>query len=203
MSLIESHTVPSGEFRVYSQKPDIPLTRVKQVHSKTILEWEDGSELDYSSQEADGLVSSKLSANTNLCIVTADCLPVFIAGKKGYAMLHAGWRGLQQKIIQQKSIHELQPYFAFIGPHISQKQYQVGEEFLQYFPHSDCLKPDPEQSDKRLFSQFKEAEHQLKELNPHMEIKVSNSCTYEHPFLHSYRKDGTTSRNWNVFIYRD
>ena len=203
MSLIESHIVPGGEFRVYSQKPDIPLTRVKQVHSKTILEWSNKSELDYSSIEADGLVSQDLKAESNLCIVTADCLPVFIAGKKGYAMLHAGWRGLHQEIIKQESISNLEPFFAFIGPHISQKNYQVGEEFNQYFPHSNCLKPDPKSEDKRLFSQYKEAEHQLKKINPNMEIKVSKSCTFDHPELHSYRKDGTTSRNWNVFIYRD
>jgi polyphenol oxidase len=202
MSLIVEFQVPGGLFQIYSQKPDITFTKVKQIHSDIVVE----SKSELSHLEADGIISfNELNKNEhfNLCIVTADCLPLYICGEKGYAMLHAGWKGLQKKIIQSPKIKKLKPYYAFIGPHIGQNNYQVGAEFCNYFPHSNCLIEDQTESDKFKLSLEIEAHYQLKQLNPEIIIKKANICTFDHEKFHSYRKDSTMSRNWNIFVYRE
>ena len=203
MSLIESVKVPNGEFRVYSQRPDVALTQVKQVHGKTIVRWNSTINDQLKDYEADGIFVHHKEKGQNLCIITADCLPIYIYGTKGLAMLHAGWKSLHQKIILQQEIRDLAPSYAYIGPHICQQHYQVSEEFQAYFPDSGCLEADIDSPGKLKFSLLKEASHQLKQLSTNIEIQSSNLCTFESTHLHSYRKDSTMSRNWNLFIYRD
>jgi polyphenol oxidase len=199
VSLIYKKTVPHGEFHVYSQKPDIPFTCVKQIHSDIIVD----SKSELSHYKADGIISSNGSKNNfNLCIVTADCLPVYICGEKGYAMIHAGWRGLHKKIIQNEKIKSILPTYAYIGPHIGQKNYQVLDEFHTYFPHSNCLEVDPEDTQRFKLSLLKEAQYQLKQINAKIIIENADICTFDHKELHSFRQNSTTSRNWNIFVYR-
>ena len=199
MSLIYEHNTSKGIFQTYSQKPDIPFTKVKQIHSEIIVK----SQQELSQCEADGIISLFGETHFNLCIVTADCLPIYICGEKGIAMLHAGWQGLKKKIILNSKIKNLNPQYALIGPHICQNHYQVGAEFLQYFENSKCLIPDKNQANKYKLSLEQEASYQLKKLNPDITIESSSLCTFEHKELHSYRSDSTMSRNWNIFVYRD
>jgi polyphenol oxidase len=200
MSLILKHQVPYGEFQVYSQKPDMAFTQVKQIHSDVIVD----SISELSQCEADGIISyNDKNNNFNLCIVTADCVPLYVCGEKGYAMIHAGWRGLHHNIILNQKIKNLEPSFAYIGPHISQKNYQVTDDFLKYFPNSNCLEKDPQYKDRYKLSLKHEAIYQLKQLNSDIHIECSDICTYDHLELHSFRKDSTTSRNWNIFVYRE
>jgi polyphenol oxidase len=199
MSLVYSKIVPRGEFRVYSQKPDIPFTKVKQTHSDIIVK----SKQELSQCEADGIICKDSEAPSNLCIVTADCLPIYLCGEKGVAMIHAGWKGLQKKILFNQLIKEIKPHYAFIGPHICQYHYQVGEEFREHFKNEKSLKKDELEDHKLKFSLENEALFQLKQLNQQIIIESSNLCTFDHSKLHSYRRNSTMSRNWNIFVYRD
>ena len=199
MSKVLEHKVPNGIFQTYSQKPDMTFTNVKQIHSEIVVK----SEQELSQCEADGIISLFGEAHINLCIVTADCLPIYICGEKGLAMLHAGWQGLQKEIILDSKIKKIIPQYAFIGPHICQNHYQVGPEFLQYFSNTDCLIADQANPNKYKLSLEQEACYQLRKLNKDILIERSSLCTFEHDELHSYRYDSTTSRNWNIFVYRD
>ena len=77
-----------------------------------------------------------------LAILTADCLPVFILDpeKRAIAMIHAGWKGLHQKIIA-KTVQKMTENFlsepshlvAALGPAIRSCCYEVGKEFCTYF----------------------------------------------------------------------
>jgi len=80
--------------------------------------------------EADGHVlrESGLAA----LVFTADCLPVAVAGPKGVAMLHAGWRGLAGGIIAAGA-EAVEATSAAIGPAIGPCCYEVGEEVLDAF----------------------------------------------------------------------
>jgi YfiH family protein len=68
-----------------------------------------------------------------LCIMTADCLPVFIADSNAriVAMVHGGWRSLVGGIIQKLSANfddRALKLRAWIGPGISFASYPVGSE---------------------------------------------------------------------------
>jgi purine-nucleoside/S-methyl-5'-thioadenosine phosphorylase / adenosine deaminase len=66
-------------------------------------------------------------------VMTADCLPIALAGSGAVAMLHAGWRGLAGGIVAEgvKALRELgagSPIEAAIGPGAGGCCYEVGEE---------------------------------------------------------------------------
>jgi hypothetical protein len=66
-------------------------------------------------------------------VMTADCLPVAVAGPGAVAMLHAGWRGLDGGILAEgvDALRELgagSPLHAAIGPGAGPCCYEVGEE---------------------------------------------------------------------------
>jgi YfiH family protein len=88
----------------------------------------------------DGLITN--DKDIMLCIFTADCMPVFLASRdySVVAMVHAGWRGLAGGIIESAAIRFLEDFgistqdiFAYIGPHIGQCCYQVGDELKKAF----------------------------------------------------------------------
>jgi YfiH family protein len=68
-----------------------------------------------------------------LAILTADCLPVFLAADDGTAIgiAHAGWRGLVAGVIEA-TIAQLgvapASLVAWLGPAIGAKSYEVGDE---------------------------------------------------------------------------
>jgi YfiH family protein len=80
--------------------------------------------------EADGHVVRE--AGTAALVFTADCLPVAVAGPKGMAMLHAGWRGLAGGILAAGA-EAVEATSAAIGPGIGPCCYEVGEEVLESF----------------------------------------------------------------------
>ncbi len=66
-------------------------------------------------------------------VMTADCLPIALAGDGAVAMLHAGWRGLAAGIVAEgvRAMRELgagRPIEAAIGPGAGGCCYEVGEE---------------------------------------------------------------------------
>lgn len=191
-NIIYQHETPYGNFVVFNQRPQqLSFKKVKQIHSNQNVNEEDASE----SCEADGIYSQ---SRTPLCIVTADCLPIFIQGELGHAMIHAGWKGVQQEILLQKEIVNLRPKYAFIGPHISVKSYEVGAEFLEHF------KKYPESinqiNEQYFFNLSLVAIKQLKSLNTDIIIEESGVCTLLDTHFHSYRRNKTQNRNWNIFI---
>jgi YfiH family protein len=65
-------------------------------------------------------------------VLTADCLPVALAGPGGVAMLHCGWRGLAAGIIGRGAL-AVQATSAAIGPGIGRCCFEVGPEVLTVF----------------------------------------------------------------------
>jgi YfiH family protein len=71
-------------------------------------------------------------------VLTADCLPVAVAGGGAVAMLHAGWRGLAGGIITEgvTALRELAgdaPLTAAIGPGAGPCCYEVSEDIHERF----------------------------------------------------------------------
>jgi YfiH family protein len=76
-------------------------------------------------------------------VMVADCLPILVASRDAseVAAIHAGWRGLQAGVIQTtlRDMHsQPESLSAWIGPAISQANFEVGGEvrdaFLQTNP---------------------------------------------------------------------
>ena len=65
-------------------------------------------------------------------VLTADCLPVALAGPGGVAMLHCGWRGLAGGIVARGAAL-VEATSAAIGPGIGPCCYEVGPEVLGAF----------------------------------------------------------------------
>jgi YfiH family protein len=72
-------------------------------------------------------------------VLTADCLPVVLAGGGTLAVLHAGWRGLADGIIQEgvRALKQLgttpRTLVAAIGPGAGACCYEVGDEVHERF----------------------------------------------------------------------
>jgi len=179
--------IDSCIFEVYSDKQEeLSLKSVNQVHGNIVLDCK--SKL----LEADGLIC--LCGKCILAIRTADCLPIAIIGKDGHALIHAGWRGLENNILKNSEIEKINPTHFFIGPHISCKSYEVSEEFLEYFDRDKFEIADG----KYHFSMEKEAKQQILEMYPESLIKCSNACTFLDHRYNSYRRNKTEQRNWNI-----
>lgn len=65
-------------------------------------------------------------------VLTADCLPVALAGPGGVAILHCGWRGLAAGMIAAGAA-AVEAESAAIGPGIGPCCYEVGPEVLGAF----------------------------------------------------------------------
>ncbi len=176
-----------GSLVVFDNKPDLDFHFVKQVHGNQVL-----SSFDTTS-EADGMIGDY---NTKLAIITADCLPILFLGEKNYAFIHAGWKGLQQKIIGNSNIKKIKPLHIFIGPSIQANSFEVQEDFKLHFPHAKLIL----KKQKLFFNLQEEALLQISQNYPNTQVEVSSIDTFTSAQFHSYRRNKTVLRNWNVFL---
>ena len=143
---------------IYPQITDICL--LKQEHTNLIYFAHETNKIDENTI-GDAFIGCK--HRQALVIQTADCLPIFMAMGKFrqsftdefahcidaedtspcIAAVHAGWRGLKNKIIYKTVLHMLafmeklrEEYqlFFLVGPSICKFHYEVGEDFREKFP---------------------------------------------------------------------
>jgi len=148
--------------------------------------------------QSDALVTK--TKNLGLAISSADCPAIFIYDpiQRVIAAVHSGWKGTEKKILA-KTIQKLKDDFqsdplnliCYIGPSISQKNYEVGEEVASKFD-----KESVSINENKFYLNLSGANYKMlidkgvKEVN----IQVSGLCTYEYEnLLHSYRRDGQKS----------
>lgn len=118
------------------------LFSVTQTHSANVITIDD-PEIFSSLSEADAMVT-RLSGIA-LGVLTADCAPVLFydASTSVAGAAHAGWRGAIGGVLEA-TITEMcaqgaqrSRINAVVGPCISQKNYEVGPEFLEKFINTD------------------------------------------------------------------
>jgi YfiH family protein len=189
VNLVFEKKLPRGRFCVYQSSPTFDLIKVKQTHSPIVL-----NEKSCNGLEADGMVGN---STTPMAILTADCLPILLLGESEYALVHAGWRGLENQILANELIKKIKPKYAFIGPHISVQNYEVQPDFKANFSNAEAF---AEIKGKLFFDLSVIVNSQLKTLYPGILIEEANICTFSNENFHSYRRNKTTERNWNVYI---
>lgn len=164
-----------------------------QTHSTTVVCADDV----FSPIEADA--SYTQTPRLVCAILTADCLPILLCNKHGtqVAAVHAGWRGLAHGILKKtvSTFKNPNDVMSWLGPAISRKQYEIGEETFKQLATSTnkhCF--EATQKNKYFCDLYAIARHQLKELGIH-DIYGGEHCTFqENDLFFSYRKNATTGR---------
>jgi hypothetical protein len=126
-------------------------------------------------------------------VLTADCLPVALAGPGGVAMLHCGWRGLAAGIVARGATL-VEATSAAIGPAIGPCCYEVGPEVLETFADLG-----EEIADGRMLD-LPEVARRLLARAGVTAVESAGLCTFCEPELFfSHRRDqGRTGRMGNL-----
>jgi copper oxidase (laccase) domain-containing protein len=191
MDVAFSENLNRGRFETWTKKPEMLVEHATQVHGIDVVS------LETLPCEADGLVVSWEDFDRPLAIKTADCLPIVIEGEKGVVFLHAGWRGLADGILARPEINMINPERVFIGPSIHECCFEVSHDFESNFPGSPFFKKT---AGKYFFNLQEEAKRKLREIFPNLLVQYAPVCTSCNKHLHSYRRDRTKERNWNLYI---
>jgi YfiH family protein len=135
-------------------------------------------------------VDAQATSNPTLTplVQVADCLPVALAGDRGVAMLHCGWRGLAEGIIE-RGVDEVGATAAAVGPGIGRCCYEVGQKVLDEFADLDGV------ADGRMLDLDAVARQLLARAGVGS-VEAADLCTSCHPELFfSHRRDsGHTGR---------
>jgi copper oxidase (laccase) domain-containing protein len=91
----------------------------------------------------------------------------------------------------------INPQQVLIGPSIHVCCFEVSPDFKENFKHSSFFK---ESEGKIYFDLQQEASRILKEEFPHILVNIAPVCTCCNNKFHSYRRDKTKNRNWNLYI---
>jgi YfiH family protein len=180
-----------GRFIVFSQKPDFDFLKVKQIHSDIVIP---SSQCDLESQ-ADGIMGSDKLPKA---ILTADCVPLVLIGQDSHVVIHAGWRGLAQNILTNDLVKKINPTYAFIGPHIRPENYEVQADFKSNF--SNFTDAFTQHHGNIYFNLSHVATLQLTQAYPNIVIEDCGLCTFADQKFHSYRRNKTIERNWNIYF---
>jgi hypothetical protein len=100
------------------------LAQGRQVHGTRVVVDAEGIE------EADGQATTALGVAA--IVLTADCLPVALAGPGVVGMVHAGWRGLANGVLEA-GVAATGALAAAIGPGIGPCCYEVGDDVRAVF----------------------------------------------------------------------
>jgi len=105
---------------------------LEQIHGVKVV----NAKSDGIVRTADGSYSDQ--PNQACLVMTADCLPILLCDKQGtqVAALHCGWRSLAKGICArglQKFTAKPADILAYLGPAISQPNFEVGVDVLEAF----------------------------------------------------------------------
>ncbi len=138
----QSAIVATNRARV-AEALDVPVDRLVTVHQKHTAR-----AVTLSTQSPEPIIADAIVTATPgiaIAILTADCQPVLFWDRDARVAgaAHAGWRGAIDGILEA-TLDEMEAaganrsnIHAVIGPSISQRAYEVGQEFLERFMDDD------------------------------------------------------------------
>lgn len=156
---------------------------------------------------ADGSFSNE--AGQACLVMTADCLPILLCDKAGtqVAAIHCGWRSLAKGIAARalaKFSGSPENIFAYLGPAISQRNFEVGIDVLEAFFKS-ARNPTQADAIARAFISAQRPLHFYADIYALARAELNalgvthiyggDYCTYDQAdIFYSYRRDKTTGR---------
>jgi YfiH family protein len=151
----------------------------------------------------DGLLTDV--ANQPLGMFTADCVPVFVSAKNGavVGILHAGWRGVQGKILM-RAVRLLKKRWgiapadvrAWVGPSIGSCCFEVRWDVARYFPNARRRVKDRWTVDLGKALQCQAISLGIQWSRP----ATSKGCTMHDKRWFSYRRDQTADRQVSLIL---
>ncbi len=164
---------------------------MKQVHGAQVLLVGSKSEQD---QVCDGLVTTE--KNLGLAVASADCLPILLHSDGVVGAAHAGRRGVVNGVIS-KTVEKMRAagageIVASIGPAICGNCYEVSPDMYEELRNSRVgLDGGTNHLDIA-----KSAKAELLDLK--VEVFHYEICTKENANYYSFRRDGTSLRQFGV-----
>jgi copper oxidase (laccase) domain-containing protein len=184
--LIFQKSFDSYEYEVWDDAPVFSFCEVNQVHGKDICE----AKIATKDIDGDGIYTLE-NKFTPMAIRTADCVPIVLIGDDGAAILHAGWKGVKEKILEHPLLSKIKIHTIFLGPYISVNHYEVQGDFQEHFPDQRFYQRHDQ---KCYFNMGKALQAQMPTIN----LQDSSICTFENTNFNSFRRDKTTKRNYNI-----
>ena len=196
----------------------VPPSRIgtlRQVHSATVLEWEEADAVPGGEGRREGDALWTAVRGTGVGVRTADCVPVLIADPEVpvCAAVHAGWRGFAAGVIGETVFRmgerfppaSVRRLAAAAGPSARGCCYEIGEEV------ADLLRPLP--GGDRFLSRGKRAGKWTADLPsialeglaaagvPRKNLEIAGPCTVCSSSFHSYRREKSLTGRQLSFIY--
>ncbi len=184
------------------EQAGVPVALIYQVHGitvRTISGMSDvgvapPSDKDLELSKADGQ-ATQLSGVAPM-VLTADCLPIAVAGDGAVAMLHVGWRGLAGGIVAEgvRAVRELGadgPLEAAIGPGAGGCCYEVGEEVFELFSEYDERVRDGRNIDLKAIARDQLERAGVEAVH---DVDLCTICSDESLFFSHRRDHGVTGR---------
>lgn len=198
--------------------------QLQQVHGNKVVKPSEGF------NEGDGLISEQ--SNQALWVASADCTPILIGDvqTKRVSAVHAGWRGTAKGIVTKAIARflaegsSLENLRIALGPAISGKVYQVGEQVAAEVCHTiigtkndpketlaiaqslnpSPISPDPTPGRVRLDVPLVNY-LQLQQLGIHsQQMAIAPFCTYQQPeYFFSYRRTKEKKVQWSGIVHGD
>jgi YfiH family protein len=161
------------------------FSEMHQTHSDYFLKIDSAGTFN-----SDALVTSK--KNLPLVVKTADCLPILATDGELVAAIHAGWRGLQNKIIEKSTNNfSKENLKVVVGPHAQSCCYEIKDDVAVYFENFIEFR------NGRKYLSMKDFVKQYFGTNK-IENEVSEICTICNPDYFSYRENGTKKRQFGL-----
>ncbi|WP_104205166.1 peptidoglycan editing factor PgeF [Billgrantia saliphila] len=182
-----------------------PLLWLRQVHGARV-------QASYTEKLPEADASVAFDRGHACVVLTADCLPVFFCDRQGtrVGVAHAGWRGLAGGVLEATVAALSTPpetLMAWLGPAISNAQFEVGPEVQQAFVgvHPEtaaAFDPSPYRLGHYMADLYKLARLRLERLGV-AHISGGHFCTACESRFYSHRRDeGRTGRMASVIWLR-
>jgi len=107
---------------------------MNQIHSNKVIFIDKPND---QTLNGDGIISNR--KDLILGVLTADCAPIVILGKRYFGIIHAGWKGTFSGIIENalnfflKKGECKEDIFVDVGPHLRKESFEVKNDFLINF----------------------------------------------------------------------
>ena len=171
------------------------ISNAVQIHSNKVLYITNPGTYN----NLDGLIAH---GDSKLILVmrTADCIPMFVfdSVNKNYGIIHAGWKGIHNKI-HLNVIYELSKLGSNIshlsvimGPSIKSCCYEIGKEMKEIF-HSKYIT----NKDSKYYLDLNQCIVSDLEKIGIQNINIDQTCSYEEKKCYSYRKNDSVGRMYS------
>jgi copper oxidase (laccase) domain-containing protein len=137
---------------------------------------------------------------TGFGIATADCVPILVRGQTGFALIHAGWRGLANGVISRALQKLGGAREAVVFGCAGGQRYEVGLEVLEAIGPSSVATPSHEREGAWLLDTALTAIRQLREECPTIQAVGAEVCTIDDTRFHSFRRDGEKAGRALTFV---